>query len=155
MKPKRPPQGSKFNQQYTMKLRPIRIVSFSVLLILSAVTFSIIYQGPLKDLLKNDYKFEYSTISSQEIVEPLEWPAFVICRNPFDKNTQKYFEFMSKGLSSNFSSETEYQNLMDEAFFTKSDDIVYSVGFGLDYSTAMVSTSSYGTSINPTFLGHF
>ena len=138
-----------------MKLRPINIVSFSVLLTLSAVTFSIIFQGPLKDILKDGYKFEQSTIDLKEIVEPLEWPAFVICRNPFDKNTQKYFEFMSKGLSSNFSSETEYQNLMDEAFFTKSDDIVYSVGFGLDYSTAMVSSSSYGTSIKPTLFGHF
>ena len=138
-----------------MKLRPINIVCFSVLLTLCTITFGIVFQGPLKDLLSGDYKFEQSTIDLQEIVEPLEWPAFVICRNPFDKNTQKYFEFMSKGLSSNFSSETEYQNLMDEAFFTKSDDIVYSVGFGLDYSTAMVSTSSYGTSINPTFFGHF
>ena len=69
-----------------MKLRPINIVSFSVLLTLSAVTFSIIFQGPLKDLLKNDYKFEHSTISSQEIGEPLEWPALTICRSPFDKN---------------------------------------------------------------------
>jgi hypothetical protein len=125
-----------------MKLRPIKIVSFSVLLTLSAVTFSIIFQGPLKDLLKNDYKFEYSTISSQEVVEPLEWPALIICRNPLDKNTQKYFEFMGKGSSSNFSSETKYQNLMDEAFFTKSDDIVYSIGFGLDYNAAVVSNSS-------------
>ena len=111
-----------------MKLRPINIVSFSVLLTLSAVTFSIIFQGPLKDILKDGYKFEQSTIDLKEIVEPLEWPAFVICRNPFDKNTQKYFEFMDKGLSSNFSSETEYHNLMDKAFFTKSNDIVYSIG---------------------------
>ena len=125
-----------------MKLRPINIVSFSVLLTLSAVTFSIIFQGPLKDILKDGYKFEQSTIDLKEIVEPLEWPAFVICRNPFDKNTQKYFEFMSKGSTSNFSSEAEYQSLLDEAFFTKSDDIVYTIGFGLDYNAAMVSNSS-------------
>ena len=125
-----------------MKLRPINIVCFSVLLTLSTITFGIVFQGPLNDLLKGDYKFEQSTIDLKEIVEPLEWPAFVICRNPFDKNTQKYFEFMGKGSSSNFSSETEYQNLMDEAFFTKSDDIVYSIGFGLDYNAAMVSYSS-------------
>ena len=125
-----------------MKLRPIKIVSFSVLLTLSAVTFSIIFQGPLKEILKNDYKFEQSTISSQEIVKPLEWPALTICRSPFDKNTQKYKDFMSKGYSSNFSSESEYQNLLDEAFFAKSDDIVYSIGFGLDHNTAMVSNSS-------------
>ena len=55
------------------------------------------------------------------------------------KNTQKYFEFMGKGFSSNFSSEAEYQNLLDEAFFSKSEDIVYSIGFGLDYNAAMVS----------------
>ena len=143
MKPKRPPKGYKFIQQYTMKLRPIKIVSFSVLLTLSAVTFSIIFQGPLKEILKNDYKFEHSTISSQEIAEPLEWPALSICRSPFDKNTQKYFEFMNKGFSSNFSSEAEYQRLLDEAFFSKSDDIVYSIGFGLDYNAALVSNSSY------------
>ena len=125
-----------------MKLRPINIVSFSVLLTLSAVTFSIIFQGPLKDILKDGYKFEQSTIDLKEIVEPLEWPAFIICRNPFSKNTQKYFEFMNKGLSSNFSSEAEYQSLLDEAFFTKSDDIVYTIGFGLDYNAAMVSNSS-------------
>ena len=125
-----------------MKVRPIRIVSFSVLLTLSAATFSIIFQGPLKDLLKNDYKFEYSTISPKEIVEPLEWPALTICRSPFDKNTKKYNGFMSKGYSSNFSSEAEYQNLLDEAFFAKSDDIVYAIGFGLDHKTAMVSNSS-------------
>ena len=125
-----------------MKLRPINIVSLSVLLTLSAVTFSIIFQGPLKDLLKNDHKFEHATISAQEIVEPLEWPALSICRSPFDKNTQKYFEFMNKGFSSNFSSEAEYQNLLDEAFFSKSEDIVYSIGFGLDYNAAVVSNSS-------------
>ena len=125
-----------------MKLRPIRIVSFSVLLTLSAATFSIIFQGPLKDLLKNDYKFEYSTISPKEIVEPLEWPALTICRSPFDKNTQKYKDFMSNGYSSNFSSKSEYQNLLDEAFFAKSNDIVYSIGFGLNYNAALVSNSS-------------
>ena len=125
-----------------MKLRPVNIVSFSVLLTLSAVTFSIIFQGPLKDILKDGYKFEQSTIDLKEIVEPLEWPAFVICRNPFDKNTQKYFEFMSKGSTSNFSSEAEYQSLLDEAFFSKSDDIVYAIGIGLDYNAAMVSKSS-------------
>ena len=125
-----------------MKLRPIKIVSFSVLLTLFAVTFSIIFQGPLKDLLKNDYKFEHSIISSQEVVEPLEWPALSICRSPFDKNTQKYFEFINKGFSSNFSSEAEYQSLLDEAFFAKSEDIVYSIGFGLDYNNAVVSNSS-------------
>ena len=96
----------------------------------------------LKEILKNDYKFEQSTISSQEIVKPLEWPALTICRSPFDKNTQKYKDFMSKGYSSNFSSESEYQNLLDEAFFAKSDDIVYAIGFGLDHNTAMVSNSS-------------
>ena len=122
-----------------MKLRPINIVCFSVLLTLSTITFIIVFRGPLNDLLKGDYKFEQSTIDLKEIVDPLEWPAFVICRNPFDKNTQKYFEFMSKGLSSNFSSEAEYYSLLDEAFFANSDDIVYSIGFGLDYSTAMVS----------------
>ena len=115
---------------------------FSVLLTLSTITFGIVFQGPLKDLLKGDYKFEQSTIDLKEIAAPIEWPAFIICRNPFDKNTQKYSEFMSKGFSSNFSSETEYQNLMDEAFFTKSDDIVYSIGFGLDYNNAVVSNSS-------------
>ena len=125
-----------------MKLRPIRIVSFSVLLTLSAATFSIIFQGPLKDILKDGYKFEQSTIDLKEIVEPLEWPALTICRSPFDKNTQKYKDFMSKGYSSNFSSESEYQNLLDEAFFAKSDDIVYAIGFGLDYNAAMVGNSS-------------
>ena len=125
-----------------MKLRPINIVCFSVLLTLSTITFGIVFQGPLNDLLKGDYKFEQSTIDLKEIVEPLEWPAFVICRNPFDKNTQKYFEFMSKGSTSNFSSEAEYQSLLDEAFFAKSDDIVYAIGFGLDYNAAMVSKSS-------------
>ena len=125
-----------------MKLRPINIVCFSTYLALSTITFCIIFQGPLEDLLKGDYKFEQSTLDFKEIDEPLEWPAFVICRSPFDKNTQKYFEFMSKGLSSNFSSKAEYQSLLDEAFFTKSDDIVYSIGFGLDYNAAMVSNSS-------------
>ena len=125
-----------------MKLRPINIVCFSVLLALSTITVCIVFQGPLNDLLKGDYKFEQSTIDFKEIAEPLEWPALAICRNPFDKKTEKYFEFMGKGLSSNFSSETEYQNLLDEAFFAKSDDIVYSIGFGLDYNAAMVSNSS-------------
>ena len=125
-----------------MKLRPINIVCFSTYLALSTVTFCIIFQGPLEDLLKDDHKFEQSTLDSKEIFEPLEWPALAICRNPIDKNTEKYFEFMSKGYSSNFSSEAEYQSLLDEAFFAKSDDIVYAIGFGLDYNTSMVSNSS-------------
>ena len=125
-----------------MELRPINTVCFSVLLTLSTITFCFIFQGPLKDLLNNDYKFEQSTLDSREILEPLEWPALAICRNPIDKNMENYFEFMGKGFSSNFSSKTEYQNMLDETFFSKSDDIVYSIGFGLDYNTAMVSKSS-------------
>ena len=128
-----------------MKFRPINIVCLSTYLVLSTITFCIIFQGPLEDLLKGDYKFEQSTLDSKELFEPLEWPALAICRNPIDKNTQKYFEFMGKGLSSNFSSEAEYQSLLDEAFFAKSDDIVYSIGFGLDYDTAMVSSLSKHT----------
>ena len=44
-------------------------------------------------------------------------------------------------------------SLLDEGFFANSDDIVYPIGFGLDYNAAMVSNSSQhvnytGSSVN-------
>ena len=80
-------------------------------------------------------------IGFKEIGKTLKWPALTICKNPFDKDTEKYFEFLTKsnyfGGGQNFSSKSEFQNLLEDAFYTQSDDIVYAIGFGPDYNTAI------------------
>ena len=63
----------------------------------------------------------------------------IICRNPLDRDTEKYFEYFNRGLSGNpeFSNESEYQTSVKEAFFADPKDIVYAIGFGTDYNAAM------------------
>ena len=80
------------------KLRPINIVCITVLLSLSTVTFTMIFRGPIKDLLKDENTFVHSTLSAKELSESLKWPGLTICRNPFDKNTEKYSEYLTKGI---------------------------------------------------------
>lgn len=120
-----------------MKLQPINVVCLSVLSTLSTVTFTMIFQGPLSDMLKDENTFVQSTISLTEIIEPLKWPALTICNSPFDRNTEKFFEYYTKGLYTSFSNESEYQRLYEEAFFTKPEDIVHAIGFGTTYDSAM------------------
>ena len=121
-----------------MKLQPINIVCLSMLTALSTVTFYMIFEGPLSDMLKDENTFVQSTISFSEIQEPLEWPALTICNNPFDRNTEKYFKYLNKGLyGQSFSNKSEYQRLFEEAFFTEPKDIVYAIGFGTSYASAL------------------
>ena len=118
-----------------MGLRPINIVCVTVLSSLSVVTFTMISQGPLKEVLDDENIFVQSTLSFNEISEPLKWPALVICRSPFDRNTEKYSEFLTKGFGGggqNFSSQSEFQALLEDAFFTQPDDIVHAIGLGKD-----------------------
>ena len=123
-----------------MKLQPINVVCLSVLSTLSTVTFTMIFQGPLSDMLKDENTFVQSTISLSEIKEPIKWPALTICNSPFDRNTEKFFEYLNKGLyGQSFSNESEYQRIYEEAFFTKPGDIVHAIGFGNTYNSAMES----------------
>ena len=137
------------------KLRPINIVCITVLLSLSTVTFTMIFRGPIKDLLKDENDFVHTTLSTKELTDPLKWPGMTICRNPFDRNTEKYFEYLNKGgLNSgnpSFSNESEYQILVEEAFFTNPEDIVYAVGFGTDYNTA-ITTDIHEVEIAPPYV---
>ena len=121
-----------------MKLQPINIVCLSMFTALSTVTFQMIFKGPLSDMLKDENMFVQSTISFSEIQEPLKWPALTICSNPFDRNTEKFFEYLNKGLyGQSFSNKSEYQRLFEEAFFTEPKDIVYAIGFGTSYASAL------------------
>ena len=121
-----------------MKFQPINIVCLSMLAALSTVTFHMIVEGPLSDMLKDENTFVQSTISFSEIQEPLKWPALTICNNPHDRNTEKFFEYLNKGLyGQSFSNKSEYQRLFEEAFFTKPTDIVYAIGFGTTYDSAL------------------
>ena len=44
---------------------------------------------------------------------------------------------MQKGMTSNFTNESEYQTLLEEAFFTKPEEIVFALSIGTDYTTAL------------------
>ena len=91
-------------------------------------------------MLKDENTFIQSTISLSEIKEPIKWPALTICNSPFDRNTEKFFEYLNKGLyGQSFSNESEYQRIYEEAFFTKPGDIVHAIGFGTTYNSAMES----------------
>ena len=64
-------------------------------------------------MLKGENMFVQTTksLNSDEIEEPLEWPGLTICKNPFDRNTEKLSEYLNKGLGNNFTNETEYQTI--------------------------------------------
>ena len=50
-----------------------------------------------------------------------------------------------------FANKSEYETLVEEAFFTNPKDIVYAVGFGPDYNTAM-STDIHELEIAPPYV---
>ena len=44
---------------------------------------------------------------------------------------------MQKGMTSNFTNETEYQTLLEEVYFTNPKEIVFALSIGTDYTTAL------------------
>ena len=122
-------------------LRPLEISSFIILLFLLFITFSIITKGPLKDILKNGNIFVQSMLSVEDIEKPLIWPALSICKIPFYRNKTKYYHFLKKGRTKSFKSESEYHNLLEESFFNKPEEIIYTIGYGNDYTSATEGNS--------------
>ena len=116
---------------------PINIVSTIVLLGLVFLNFTIIFNGPLQELFKNENVFVKTMVNIEELTDPIEWPALAVCKSPFDRNKEKYLNFLNKSKKLSFANETEYQRLLDEAFFTKEDDFIVAIGFGLDLDSAL------------------
>ena len=65
---------------------PIDIVSTIVLVSLVFLTFTIIYNGPLQQLFKNENVFVKTMVNIEELIDPIEWPALAVCKSPFDRN---------------------------------------------------------------------
>ena len=119
-----------------MGLQPINILSLAILLALLVFTFTIVYEGPIKTIFKNENAFVHSTMSFKELVEPVEWPILTICKNPFDRNTEKFYELMKKSKKRSFSNESEFDKLIEESYFTKPADFVNGIGIGKDFHSS-------------------
>ena len=56
-------------------------------------------------------------------------PSLTVCKLPFYRNFDKYREFLNKSAEKDFESESEYNKLVDEAFFNKPED--FFLGFNI------------------------
>ena len=61
--------------------------------------------------------------------QPLIRPSFSVCKYPFYKNSAKYQEFLQRNLQNDFETETEFNALVDEAFYNKPEDFFH--GFNI------------------------
>ena len=125
-----------------MGLQPINILSLVILLVLLFFTLSMVYQGPVRAIFKNENSFVHSTISFKELVEPVEWPILTICKNPFDRNTEKFYELRKKSKKRSFSNESEFDKLIEESYFTKPEDFVNGIGIGKDFYSSFDSNET-------------
>ena len=66
-------------------------------------------------------------IKIEDLSEPIEWPDLQICTNPFEKNPDKYQEFMSKS----FQDENEFNTLAEAAFFANVNELITAFSIGL------------------------
>ena len=119
-----------------MKPLSIKMVSVITFLCLFIVAFSIVYQGPLQEIMSGTNMFVKSMLNLNEIENPIKWPDANICKSPFDRNTEKYYEFLAKGRNHSFIDESEYKTFIEESYFTKPEDFIYAFGFGTSYESA-------------------
>ena len=125
-----------------MGLQPINILSPGILLVLLLLTSTIVYQGPTKAIFKNENAFVHSTINFKELVKPVEWPILTICKNPFDRNTEKFYELIKKSKKRSFANESQFDKLIKESYFTKPEDFVNGIGIGKDFDSSFNSNET-------------
>ena len=112
-----------------MKSLPVKFLSITIFLFLWMVTFMIVYHGPLVEISKGENMFVKSLVNLNDLKKPIIWPDANICKSPFERNKEKYFEYVSKAKNYSFINETEYQRFIEESFFTKPEDFVHAIGF--------------------------
>ena len=136
-----------------MKPLPIKMITVITFLCLFIVTFIIVYNGPLYEIMSGENMFVKSMLNLNEIENPIKWPDANVCRSPFDRNTEKYYQFVAKGRNHSFIDESEYKTLLEESYFTKPEDFIYAFGFGNSYDSAsnvnnkILPQSPYVTSV--------
>ena len=124
-------------KQFIMKILPSNIVCLMVYGTLTIITLTILFEGPITDVLKDENTFVETRHKKSSLKTPLKWPALTICKSPRDKNKEKFLEFISKGRNKTFANESEYQTLLDEAFFTKPQEIIRTLSIGTDVFTSI------------------
>ena len=120
-----------------MKITPSNIVWLMVFGALTIITLTILFEGPITDVLKGENTFVETRHITKSLETPLKWPALTICKSPRDKNKKKFLEFISKGQNKAFSNESEYQTLLEEAFFTKPEEILRTISIGHNVMTSL------------------
>lgn len=68
-----------------------------------------------------------------DLTKPIEWPSLVICKLPRDKNEDKYNKFMEKARTETFDSQDSFEEMKQETFYTKPEEIVYGVSIAKSY----------------------
>ena len=113
-----------------------------VYLTLFIITIYVLLNGPFTNYFrKQGTQFVKSVENINNLNFHIKWPDIVVCVNPKDKNKTNFDNFMFKGMSRNFTDETEYYNMLENTFFTNPNEIMYSFGFGRTYQDALESAS--------------
>ena len=110
-----------------VKLSPI--VCFIVYTFLLLVSLVLISSGPLSDYICHENLYVQSYQKVDKLNVPLKWPDLTICKSPMNKNEQKYHDFMKR----QYKNESEFEDSINEVFFTKPDEIVYAISIGPTY----------------------
>ena len=118
-------------------LRPIRSICITVVTTLIVVTVVLIYRGPFITILEGGTNFVQSFKKVDELEPKLEWPALVICKSGREKSPEAWGEFLNKGMSRNFSSQEEFEELANKAFYNQPEEAVFKILFGPDYLSTL------------------
>ena len=116
-----------------MKITLGPLVCFLVYTFLFVVSFVLILSGPFSDYICKENLYIQSYQKVDKINFPLKWPDLIICKSPLNKNEQKYHDFMNM----KYENKEEFENLTNEVFFTKPEEIVYAISIGPTYSIAL------------------
>ena len=120
-----------------MEFRFFQFVKWSCLITLIAISGKLVFEGPFLDLMRDDTTFISSFKNVQDLTEPMEWPALVICRHPHNNDPDKYSQFMQKGFTRSFEDQDDFRNREKEIFTTQSNDLIHALTIGLTYNEGM------------------
>ena len=103
------------------------------------------------------WKLSYLNIVLLDLVEPIEWPALMVCKLPRYKNEEKYQEFVTKGFLEDFTSKEEFDKLEREAFDFDIKNTVHAITIAKTYLKGLKRINEIKLEepfIKPVFVGY-
>ena len=114
-----------------------RCLYFFVAFMLCFVSFALVFNGPILNYFMGKTEYIEKFYQKTEIAEPIKWPSLLICKNPSIKSQATFLDMLNKGLAKQFSSQDELMEMLEDTFYTKTNEIVIGLGISKDYASAL------------------